>query len=432
MRRADSNQLSFVFADSPPPEDAGQGSKSVEAPDVSGAGTWLLHIASGKKVNESAARADETAHLLEQAASRGNLARALLKVARNKGAAGVDGRSVDEAVEHARSILPKLRQSLLDGTYQPGAIRRVWIPKPAGDQRGLGIPNVVDRWVQQAVLQVLEPVFEPMFHDSSHGFRPQRGAQNLYLTYISSMMTWAMRRHLVVDNPLVCIERLSVARDRRRISRALTPDEFDRLIESTPNEDRRLCYMLAARAGLRWRELQRLRWPDIDLENEQILLQAKITKNGRDGVLPICFEVLPLLRAKRALVTTPADQVDLSCHHFGNKSEPSARGDLSPAGLIFGSMPTARTWRRDLERAGIEYVNHRGQADRNCLRKTYGTHMAIMGVDFRLAVKLMRHSDPRLTMNIYTNPFLLDMKSAIDQIGGHKLVTNSVTKRAQQ
>lgn len=71
----------------------------------------------------------------------------------------------------------QLRRSLLSGAYQPGAIRRVWIPKPGGGERGLGIPNVVDRVVQQALLQVLEPVFEPTLHDSSHGFRPRRGAQ---------------------------------------------------------------------------------------------------------------------------------------------------------------------------------------------------------------------------------------------------------------
>lgn len=171
MRRADSSQLSFVFADSP------QGGKSAEVADASAAEAWLLHTADGKAAPESAARADGTAHLLEQAASTGNLARALLNVARNKGAAGVDGRSVEQVVEHAPSLLPKLRQALLEGTYQPGAIRRVWIPKPGGGERGLGIPNVVDRWVQQALLQVLEPVFEPTFHDSSHGFRPQRGAQ---------------------------------------------------------------------------------------------------------------------------------------------------------------------------------------------------------------------------------------------------------------
>ncbi len=110
-------------------------------------------------------------------ASVSNLAQALLNVARNKGAAGVDGRSVDEVVGAAPRLLPYLRRELLAGTYRPGDIRRVWIPKPGGGQRGLGIPNVVDRWVQQAVLQVLQPIFEPTFHASSHGFRPGRGAQ---------------------------------------------------------------------------------------------------------------------------------------------------------------------------------------------------------------------------------------------------------------
>src|SRR5258706_15469958 len=66
--------------------------------------------------------------------------------------------------------------ALQDGSYRPGEIRRVWIPKSDGGQRGLGIPNVVDRWVQQALLQVLEPIFDPTFHESSHGFRPKRGA----------------------------------------------------------------------------------------------------------------------------------------------------------------------------------------------------------------------------------------------------------------
>ncbi|MBM4013125.1 MAG: group II intron reverse transcriptase/maturase, partial [Planctomycetes bacterium] len=104
------------------------------------------------------------------------LATALLNVVRNKGAPGVDGRSVEEVLGSARSLLPRLHRALLEGTYQPGDIRRVWIPKPGGGQRGLGIPNVIDRWVQQAVVQVLEPVFEPTFHSSSHGFRPKRGA----------------------------------------------------------------------------------------------------------------------------------------------------------------------------------------------------------------------------------------------------------------
>ena len=113
---------------------------------------------------------------MESVASVANLAQALLNVLRNKGASGADGQTVEEVAEQAPRLLPKLQTVLLQGTYCPGEIRRVWIPKPGGGQRGLGIPNVVDRWVQQAVLQVLEPIFEPTFHSSSHGFRPSRGA----------------------------------------------------------------------------------------------------------------------------------------------------------------------------------------------------------------------------------------------------------------
>jgi RNA-directed DNA polymerase len=114
---------------------------------------------------------------MESVASARNMAQALLNVLRNKSAPGVDGRSVEQVVNEAPALLPGLQKSLLDGTYQPGDIRRVWIPKPGGGERGLGIPNVVDRWVQQAGLQVLEPIFEPQFHRSSHGFRVNRGAR---------------------------------------------------------------------------------------------------------------------------------------------------------------------------------------------------------------------------------------------------------------
>jgi group II intron reverse transcriptase/maturase len=138
--------------------------------------TYLLHRAKGMPTSDLIATAADTSRLLEQVASESNLATALLNVARNKGAPGVDGQSVVEVVDSAPLLLPRLRRALLEGDYGPGDIRRVWIPKPGGGQRGLGIPNVIDRWVQQAVRQVMEPIFEPTFHDSSHGFRPHRGA----------------------------------------------------------------------------------------------------------------------------------------------------------------------------------------------------------------------------------------------------------------
>lgn len=103
----------------------------------------------------------------------GYLGLAFQNVASNKGAPGPDRQSIEEVREHLFEILPKLKTELLDGTYRPGNIRRVWIPK-SGGKRGLGIPNVVDRMVAEAVRLVLEPVYEPTFLDESHGFRPGR------------------------------------------------------------------------------------------------------------------------------------------------------------------------------------------------------------------------------------------------------------------
>ncbi len=94
-------------------------------------------------------------------------------VASNKGAPGPDRQSITDVRKHLDEILPVLRHDLLSGSYRPGMIRRVWIPK-SGGKRGLGIPDVIDRMVQEATRRVLEPQYEPTFHPSSHGFRPGR------------------------------------------------------------------------------------------------------------------------------------------------------------------------------------------------------------------------------------------------------------------
>lgn len=111
---------------------------------------------------------------MEEVASEDNLLVAFRQVASNDGAAGPDRQSVAVVREHRDEVLGRLRRELLAGSYVPGLIRRVWIPKAGGGERGLGIPNVVDRIVQQAVHQVLSPHYEPRFHKSSHGFRPGR------------------------------------------------------------------------------------------------------------------------------------------------------------------------------------------------------------------------------------------------------------------
>ena len=116
-----------------------------------------------------------TSATMEEVCKR--LTYALDNVASNQGAPGPDRQSIEQVREHWLEFEPVLRTALQAGTYEPGNIRRVWIPKANGGQRGLGIPNVVDRVVQEAVRMVLEPLYEPTFHEASHGFRPGRSCQ---------------------------------------------------------------------------------------------------------------------------------------------------------------------------------------------------------------------------------------------------------------
>jgi RNA-directed DNA polymerase len=111
---------------------------------------------------------------MEAVAAESNLREAFRQVERNRGAPGPDGHGTEDVRENLEKLLPEISAALLSGTYRPGDVRRVWIPKAGGGERGLGIPNVVDRLVQQSVLQVLQAHYDATFHDSSHGFRPKR------------------------------------------------------------------------------------------------------------------------------------------------------------------------------------------------------------------------------------------------------------------
>jgi group II intron reverse transcriptase/maturase len=111
---------------------------------------------------------------MEQVVERGNMLAALQRVERNKGAAGVDGMTVQQLRPYLQQHWPTLKSSLRAGTYRPQPVKRVEIPKPVGGKRLLGIPTVVDRLVQQAILQVLTPFFDPHFSSHSYGFRPGR------------------------------------------------------------------------------------------------------------------------------------------------------------------------------------------------------------------------------------------------------------------
>ncbi|OXJ21411.1 group II intron reverse transcriptase/maturase [Burkholderia sp. HI2714] len=120
--------------------------------------------------------------LLSQALARANLVMAWKRVKANRGNAGVDGKSIAGTAEYLKTHWPGIREALLDGSYRPAPVRRVQIPKPGGGMRELGIPTVTDRLIQQALLQVLQPIIDPTFSEHSYGFRPGRRARDAVLT----------------------------------------------------------------------------------------------------------------------------------------------------------------------------------------------------------------------------------------------------------
>jgi RNA-directed DNA polymerase len=115
--------------------------------------------------------------LMEEAVTEENCRLALAAVKRNQGAAGIDRMRTTELESHLQAHWAKIRVKLLNGTYVPTPVRRVEIPKPSGGIRTLGIPTVQDRFIQQLLLQVMTPIWEPMFSEHSYGFRPGRSAQ---------------------------------------------------------------------------------------------------------------------------------------------------------------------------------------------------------------------------------------------------------------
>jgi RNA-directed DNA polymerase len=173
------NQLMLAFMDE---------SRS-EAPRVSTEGTESPVV---KRGTESLA-IDE--HLMEEVCGRENCKQALARVKANKGSAGVDGMTVNELPEFLKQHWPAIREQLLSGTYKPEPVKRVEIPKPDGGVRKLGIPTVLDRFIQQTVMQVLQRKWDPTFSDHSYGFRPGRSAHQAVAAaqqYIAAGYRWVV------------------------------------------------------------------------------------------------------------------------------------------------------------------------------------------------------------------------------------------------
>src|SRR3984957_8708421 len=177
--RRQKNQLVLAFME----EDKGEAPKCLQEGTESSEGTRGM---------ESPAIAEQ---LMEEVCERENCQQALKRVKANKGSAGVDGMTIQQLPEYLKQHWPAIREQLLSGTYKPQPVRRVEIPKPDGGVRKLGTPTVRDRFIQQAVMQVLQRRWDPTFSEHSHGFRPKRSAHQAVAKaqqYIAAGHRWAV------------------------------------------------------------------------------------------------------------------------------------------------------------------------------------------------------------------------------------------------
>ena len=198
------NQLELAFT----------GESRSEAPRVSAEGTESL---AAKRGTESLAIGEQ---LMEEVCERENCKQALARVKANKGSPGVDGMTVRELPGYLKQRWPAIREQLLSGTYTPQPVKRVEIPKPDGGVRKLGIPTVLDRFIQQAVMQVLQRRWDRTFSDHSYGFRPGRSAHQAVEAaqqYIAEGYRWVVDLDLEKFFDRVCHDKL-MARMATRVS----------------------------------------------------------------------------------------------------------------------------------------------------------------------------------------------------------------------
>jgi group II intron reverse transcriptase/maturase len=168
--------------------------------------------------------------MMEEVVRRENLKKAVKRVCANKGSPGIDGMTVDELKGYLRTHWPEIREQMLQGQYKPRPVKQVLIPKPGGGTRMLGIPTALDRFIQQALLQSLNPIYDPTFSPHSYGFRPGRNAHQAVRQakrYIEQGYEW------VVDIDLEkCFDRINHDILMGRLARRITDKRILRLIRS--------------------------------------------------------------------------------------------------------------------------------------------------------------------------------------------------------
>ena len=299
----------------------------------------------------------------------------------------------EERVMEARGVLP------------PRAMREA-AARPLDELRGAFLADVKARGRASATLKRYEKDLRRLFErcdwrklsditpQSFTAFRVRSGlsgkSQNDMLAVTKGFLEWLRGQRMLKENPLELVKPVDL-RGARACRRALTVDEVRRLLEAVPAH-RAAVYLTVLYTGLRRKELKLLRWGDLDLEAAEpcLRLPAAITKNRKDARLLLRPELAATLRELRP-------------------------GDFAPFQEVFNEqVPKMETMRRDLSRAGIVYQDEQGRrADMHALRVTFGTNLVLSGAHPRVAQELMRHSDVRLTMKIYTDAAKLPLAEAV-------------------
>ncbi len=257
----------------------------------------------------------------------------------------------------------------------------------------------IRRWARECSVRHLTQADPAQLNQFLIDLHRSARTRNAYRLSILGLLRWATNYGRLKFNPCPAglIQKASENADRRRLSRAMTPEEFQSLLVVAPPK-RRAYYLLAALTGLRWREIRRLRWGDVDLHAGIVTAQASQTKNQQRADLPLLDPVVEALKEIRP--RTPL------------LSNPIFRGEV-----------TLKTWRLYLQRAGVlgpnmeNYVDELGrQLDRKCLRLTFATWLKDAGVDLRDAQKLLRHADPKTTMTHYADLRLENLRAALAKL----------------
>ena len=234
--------------------------------------------------------------------------------------------------------------------------------------------------------------------------------QNEYLNAAKAFLNWCVRQSRLAGNPLANVAPTDQTLKTYR-RRAFTMDELTALLTTAP-PTRRVIYLTAVRTGLRRGELRDLRWGDLHIETSDrrpyILLRAESTKARRADTVPLREDLAAELRAIRPLHAAPDDKV------------------------FWYGLPKMATFKEDLRRVGVKHIDAGGRVlDFHGLRLTFGTQLQRSGVPLRTAMSLMRHTDAKLTMNIYTDPALLDMAGAVEDLPDLKPKAESSAVRIQ-